>query len=214
LPFKPPSQVVCSVLNGLFERQPSLLVLLSAHAGRSFVLRAAPIETALSIGHDGRLAVSPAAAVPDVVLSIDTAQLWASGWRPGQSLSERAGIVHVSGDAAVAQTLSMLAKSWRPDVEDLLSPYVGDIAAVHLVAGVKQLTTFASQFVSRTTQNLAEYAAHEAGVIAANPSLQEQARELSNLNQQLDAATARVGLMRERLEAFGDGAGQSQAGQP
>jgi len=63
---------------------------------------------------------------------------------------------------ALAQTLSGLAASWRLDPEDMLSQIVGDVAAVQLVSGAKRLTALATEFVSRTSENLAEYAAHEA----------------------------------------------------
>lgn len=162
----------------------------------------------MTIGHDGRLSLADPAVVPDVVLTIDTAKLWAEGWRPGQPLPERSGVVHVSGDAALAQTLSVLAKSWRPDVEDLLSQYVGDVAAVQLVAGAKRLVAFASQFVSRSGQNLAEYVTHEANLLAARPSLQDYAQQAEDLNQALDALQERLRQLDVRLGAFGRG-GQS-----
>lgn len=195
------------VLNRLFERQPTLLTLLGTHAGRTFVWRAAPVEAAMTIGHDGRLSVADPAVVPDVVLTIDTVKLWADGWRPGQPLPERAGIVHVSGDAALAQTLSTLAKSWRPDVEDLLAQYVGDVAAVQLVAGAKRLVGLASQFVSRSSQNLAEYATHETHLLTARESLQEHTQEVARLNQDLDRLEERVREFDERLRGF-DAGGQ------
>lgn len=154
----------------------------------------------MTIGHDGRLSPADPAVVPDVTLTIDTARLWAAGWRPGQPFPERAGLVHVSGDAAMAQTLSILAKSWRPELEDLLSQYVGDVAAVQLVAGAKRLTALAGQFVVRTSQNVAEYAAHEAQWLLDDAPLRDQAQQLQALNTELGALQARLDALEARAK--------------
>lgn len=176
----------------MFERQPAVFELLAQHAGHTFRLLAKPIDAAMTIGHDGRLSPADAAVVPDVTLIIDTARLWAEGWRPGQPFPERAGLVHVSGDAAMAQTLSTLAKSWRPDLEDILSQYVGDVAAVQLVASAKRLGTLAVQFATRTSENLAEYVAYEANVVLPEVVLREHASALARLNTDLDALQKRL----------------------
>lgn len=201
---QPPRQAICGLLNGLFERQPAVFDLLSCHAGRSFRLLASPVDAAMTIGHDGRLAPADLAVVPDVTLTIDTAKLWSEGWRPGHPLPERAGLVHVSGDAALAQTLSTLAKSWRPDIEDLLSQYIGDVAAVQLVSGAKRLTMLASQFFVRTTANVAEYAAHEAQWLVADVRMREHTSELSSLSADLDSLQKRIEALDARARAFGE----------
>lgn len=195
---------MCVLLNRLFERQPAVFELLAQHAGHSFRLLAKPIDAAMTIGHDGRLAPADPAVVPDVTLTIDTARLWADGWRPGQPFPERAGLVHVSGDAAMAQTLSTLAKSWRPDIEDLLSQYVGDVAAVQLVAGAKRLSALAAQFVTRTSENVAEYAAYEAHLIVPEAPLREHANELAQFNARLDALQKRLDELAARARQVGE----------
>lgn len=196
---------MCELLNRLFERQPAVLELLAQHAGRSFRLRAAPIEAAMTIGHDGRLSAADAAVVPDVVLSIDTARLWAEGWRPGQPFPERAGLIHVSGDAVLAQTLSMLAKSWRPDLEDLLSRYVGDLAAVQIVGGVKRATSLLRQFIGRSSQNIAEYVTHESELLTAGVSLREQSQDFRALRASLERMDVSVQKLQSRVEQLSVG---------
>ena len=199
-----PKQAVCGLLNRLFERQPAVFDLLAQHAGQTFRLLARPVDAAMTIGHDGRLAPADEAVVPDVTLTIDTARLWAEGWRPGQPFPERAGLVHVSGDAAMAQTLSTLAKSWRPDIEDLLSQYLGDVAAVQLVSGAKRLGALAAQFVSRTSGNLAEYAAYEANLVLPDAPLREHTKTLAQLNAQLDTLQKRLDSLDARARQLGD----------
>lgn len=194
----------------MFERQPAVFELLAAHAGRSFRLVADPVSAAMTIEHDGRLCPADPAVMPDVTLTIDTARLWREGWRPGRPFPERAGLVHVSGDAAMAQTLSTLAKSWRPDIEDLLSQYVGDVAAVQLVNGAKRLTSLAVQFVTRTSENVAEYAAHETKLLLPDAALREHANDLAMLNKSLDALQGSVQSLQARLDQL---VGQVRSGE-
>lgn len=196
---QPPRLAFCDLLNQLFAREPAFFELLAPHAGQTFRLVANPIDSSMTIAHDGKLTVADAAVVPDVTLTIDTKTLLASGWRPGQALPERAGMVQVSGDVALAQTLSTLASSWRLDPEDLIAPVVGDVAAVQLVAGVKRFAGLAVQFVSRTSQNLAEYAIHERPLLASQGSRQVLDDDLRRLQSQLTGSEARLEALAARL---------------
>lgn len=198
---QPPQRAFCDLLNRLFAREPAVFELLAPHSGQTFRLVADPIDAAMTIAHDGKLTAADAAVVPDVTLTIDTKALWASGWRPGQAMPERAGLVQVSGDVALAQTLSTLASSWRFDPEDMLSSVVGDVAAVQLVAGVKRLTRLATQFVSRTSQNLVEYAAYEAYWVVSKGSHLVFTDELTQLQQRLDETQHRINAITQRLSS-------------
>ena len=199
---QPSRQALCNLLNGLFAREPAIASLLSAHAGQTFRLVADPIDSAMTISHDGKFSAADLAVVPDVTLTIDTRALWASGWRPGQPLPERAGLVQVSGDVALAQTLSMLAKSWRFDPQDLLSSVFGDVAAVQMVAGAKQLTTLASRFVTRTTENLTEYVTYEAQLLANPASTRELQENLSGLQKRLAESAERLQALTRRVNQY------------
>lgn len=196
---QPPRQAVCDLLNKWLSREPAVFELLAPHSGQTFRLLAGPLDLALTIAHDGRLSCADTAVVPDVTLSIDAEALWSSGWRPGQPLPERNGLVQVSGDVALAQTLSSLAASWRLDPEDMLSQAVGDVAAVQLMSGARRLTTLARQFVSRTSENLAEYAAHEANLLASQGSQQVLSDDLAQLQNRLDASAARLDALALRV---------------
>lgn len=158
----------------------------------------------MTIDHDGRLSAADAAVVPDVTLKIDTAGLWRLGWRPGQPLPDRSGLVHVSGDAAMAQTLSTLAKSWRPDVEDMLSHYIGDLAAMQVVGLTKQLSGLTAKFVSRSSQNAAEYLAYEANLLVPDVPMRQQAQELRALSVSLDSLESRLQRLDARLAQLSD----------
>ncbi len=196
---RPPQQVVGEILNRMLARQPSLLTKLSAHAGRTVRVRAAPADAAFTIDFDGSLRAADPVVQPDVVLTIDTAKLWAEGWRPGQVVTEQAGVVHISGDVAVAQTLSAISRAWRFDVEDWLAQYVGDVAAVQLVNGAKQFSAMTAQFASRTSENVAEYLSHETPVLTARTALLGHSELIAQLRQRLAALDTQVQRLEVRL---------------
>ncbi len=197
-----PRQAICSVLNQFFTRQPAVLELLSKHAGQAFRLHARPIDATMTIGHDGYLSAADEAIIPDVELSIDTAALLEQGWRPGQPVPEGPGIIRISGDAALAQTLSVLANSWRPDFEDLLSSYVGDIAANRLVAGVKGAIRHVGQAGVRMSQNLAEYAAYEADLLTPRVVFDAHVEDLSSLRARLQTTEEQLHELDRRLQGL------------
>ena len=196
-----PQQAACRFLNRLLQQQPAVLDLLSRHAGQSFELNAPPLSAWLTIEHDGALSPADKSIAPNVKLSIDTHALLERGWRPGQPLPQESGYVHISGDAALAQTLSMLAECWRPDAEDLLADYVGDIAARQLFAGAARLQHLFRQGLVRASENVAEYAAHEADLLVSLGLAQEHWARQAHLIAHLDGIEKRLAQIDRRIEA-------------
>ena len=167
-------------------------LLLAAHTGNTFEIRALPVTAKLMIGQEGTLTPSNDHAPAQVCLTVDTQALWASGWRPGQPMPDQAGILFISGDAAMAQTLSTLAKHWRPDLEDLLAQKIGDIAARQIVRGVQGFFSAIRLSTSRLAENMAEYATHETQTL---PSMSQFV--VSGAQQA--ALTQRLAILDERL---------------
>lgn len=196
---RPPQEVVGEILNRMLARQPNLLTKLSVHSGRTVRVRAVPADAAFTIDFDGSLRAADPVVQPDVVLTIDTAKLLAQGWRLGQAVTEQAGVVHISGDVAVAQTLSTISRAWRFDAEDWLAQYVGDVAAVQLVNGAKQFSAMTAQLASRTGENVAEYLSHETPVLTARTALLGQSELIAQLARRLAALDAQAQGLEARL---------------
>lgn len=190
-------------LNWLFRDHASVRSLLARHAGRTVDFRAPPLASVLTIQQDGTWEPSDPSVKADVCVVIDTRALWASGWRPGRPLPERDGLVHVSGDVAIAQTLSTLAKSWRPDLEDLLAQHIGDIPARQLAQVANRLAGGLTRSTGRLAQNFAEYVSHEAALVVARPSLVSLTQRVSRLDHRLGSLEAGVQAVSERLERLG-----------
>ena len=71
-----------------------------------------------TIGHDGTLEAADPAVVPDVVLELIAEKLsWTALLAPDKR-PDFAQCVHVTGQAALAQVVSDLARDLRTDPED------------------------------------------------------------------------------------------------
>jgi ubiquinone biosynthesis protein UbiJ len=195
-----PPGLLCIILNRLLAQNEAAQLLLAQHAGRTFEIKALPIQAKLTIASTGSLSPSAEDVLPQVCLTLDTQALWASGWRPGQPITEQSGVLHVSGDVAMAQTLSTLAKHWRPDLEDLLAQRIGDIAARQLLRGAQGFMSMVWRSSQRVAENLAEYLSHETGAITASVSLNSLTVEQADLTQKLTALDDRVQLIQQRLD--------------
>lgn len=194
-----PLQWVIGAVNALMKRQPAAQDLLAQHAGRTVHLYVGQPRFALTIGHDGTLSAADAAVLPDVTLRVDVVRLLQSGWMPGRPLPESTGLLHVTGDAAMAQTLSTLARHWRPDLEDLLSEMVGDVAAVQIARGARSLARGLFEAGEKFTQNLAEFLAYETRDLTPGPVLQTWQQQFQSYKRQMIEMDQKVGQLSRRL---------------
>lgn len=196
--FSPPA-VLCAILNRLLAQNDRAKELLAQHAGRGFEIQAQPIQAKLAIDSDGTLRPAGANMTPQVCLTLDVTALLKMGWRPGQPMPEQSGLLHVSGDVAMAQTLSTLAKHWRPDLEDLLAQRIGDIAARQVYRGAQSFIAAVWRSTQRLAENVAEYAAHENGSIAAAGQLDALVADHLALSKQLSDLDDRLQQLQQRV---------------
>ena len=209
LPFVParftlhPVRLWAHAFNLLTRQQPWAAQRLAAHAGQTLRIRLGGFQVAFTIGHDGTLTVADAAVVPDVVLELVAEKLsWSSLLVPG-ARADIAQSVHITGQAALAQVVSDLARDLRPDPEDALAQWFGDVPARRLTQGVQEAFAGARSFARGVAENLAEYFAEETNTLAATPALasltQERAHALARLDQ-IDQRTAALQARLSRLK--------------
>lgn len=201
-PVVDPAKGLVSVFNALIARQPAAMALLAQHAGRTFHVCVSGLTVALTICHDGSLAVADSAVVADVTLRIDVGQLLRSGWVPGRPWPDQPGLLHVSGDAAMAQTLSTLARHWRPELEDILADRIGDVAAVRVVRGVAGLVKGIAASGSKLSQNLAEYLAYETRTLTPQALMQPARQQLAQHTEHIKGLENRLDQIRRRLDSL------------
>lgn len=205
-----PVEMVARGFNLLCRQQPWAADRLAAHAGKTIRICLGAFEASFTISSDGHLAKADEAVVPNVTLHIVPERM-GLGLRDlrqgGQAVTDA---VDIQGEAALAQVVSDLARDLRPDPEDALARWVGDVAAVRLVSGAGSLLKTVRQATGRLGENVAEYLAHEDPQIVARPDLIQLTARQEALALQLDRLSAKTDSLHQRLEQLTGSVGQRQ----
>jgi ubiquinone biosynthesis protein UbiJ len=213
LPDLSPRALIQVALTRLLQRYPSAQALLAHHAGKTFAIVADPLKGLFTIEHDGQLANADPAVVPDVTIEVDLKRIDWVQWAKSETRFDIVSVTRVTGDAGLAQTLSGLLQTLRPDIEDLLAERVGDIPARQLVRAAKSLQQGVMRSGQRITENIAEYLSHETRVLTPQVALQEFSTSLQALAarlQQLHSRQQRLDQSIKQLVALKE----SNKGQP
>jgi len=197
-----PGQVLLSLTNRLMARHKAVQDLLAVHSGRTFAVRVGTMSAFLTIGHDGSLSLADSRIKADVELALDLGLLLRSGWRPPSPVPEIPGLIHVSGDAAMAQTLSTVAKHWRPELEDVLAEKVGDVAAMQITHGLRSLVKNTATAAEKFVQNLTEFMAYETQSLTPVPVIRSFVIRLNDHQQNLEKVSDTLAGLDARLQAL------------
>jgi len=192
--------LLCAVLNRLLAQNDKACALLAQHTGCTFEIKAPPIQAKLTIETDGKLSPADEHVASQVCLTLNTAALIKLGWRPGQPFPEQPGLLHVSGDVAMAQTLSTLAKHWRPDLEDLLAQRIGDLAARQVLRGAQSLLSTVWRSSQHLVENVAEYATHETQTITGTAAFVTFKADRMALSAKVSTLEERLQRLQHRLD--------------
>lgn len=195
-------------LNKLTRQQIWAAQRLALHAGKTVRIVVAGVELNWKIGTDGQLTHVPDNVTPDVTLEILVEKFNPSSWLDPSQRPEIAEYVHVSGQAALAQVMSDLSRDLRPDPEEALSQWVGDIAARRAVLGAKQAIAAAQSFGISLTQNLVEYLSEETEALVAKPAMMMQKSSQSELLAHLERIEHRQVRLQHRLQKLERSAGE------
>jgi ubiquinone biosynthesis accessory factor UbiJ len=97
-----------------------------------------------------------------------------------------------SGDLEVAERYSQLLKLARPDLEDELSKWIGDIPAHALGEAARGAGAWLSRAASALTMNTAEYLQEESRAVPAPLEAQAFYADLETLRDDVERAAARL----------------------
>lgn len=193
-----PAELPLHGFNALLRREPWARDRLAAHAGKSLRVSAGAWSLQASIAAGGTLQACDAAIVPDVTLSVPADRLrdLPAAWR-NQGLAGVTALARIQGDAGLAHLVSDLARDLRWDVEDDLSRVVGDVMAIRLIQGGRQLLAGLQRSAGRAQDNLTEYLAEESGLALRGEDFRRWRDELQALESRLDRLDARVRRLPE-----------------
>jgi len=192
-----PASVCVRLLNGLLAREDWAQERLARHAGKSIRFVVAPWQISLGIRADGRVEASDPVIVPDVTLTLPAEKL---GQLPAilrrGDTDEITALLHIQGEAGLAQVVSELARGLRWDIEDDLARVVGDVAAVRLVSVARGLGRSAQRSTQRMAENIGEFLVEENPQVLGRIAFEQWRERLAALQQRLGSLEGRA----QRLE--------------
>lgn len=195
-----PRAFIQLALTRLLQRYPSALAQLAQHAGKTFALVADPFKGLFTIEHDGQLAYADPAVVPDVTIEVDLKRIDWVQWATANTRFDIVSVTRVMGDASLAQTLSSLLQTLRPDIEDLLAERVGDIPAHRLMQAAQGLRQGVMRSGQRVAENIAEYLSYETQVLTPQVVLNEFSSSLQTLSMRLQQLQSRQQQLDQRIK--------------
>ncbi|ARP83852.1 hypothetical protein CAL12_25585 [Bordetella genomosp. 8] len=223
-----PGRPAVSALNALLRREDWARARLARHAGKTVRLAVGAFKLSLTIDSEGHADLADPAVVPDVTLTVDPARFSlarlfqpdAAGDADAAAAARAradtvADMMHISGDAGLAQVVAELAAQLRWDVEDDLARWFGDIPAGRMVAGARALSAGLRGAATRLRNNLVEYLGHEQPMLTPRPLLRALPADIGRATAALDAVQARVAALQARLGKIEDrhhAAAQRQGG--
>ncbi len=199
LPFLPtPAALATRALNALLDREPWARERLRHHAGKTARLNLGIVSQAMTVTADGHVVQAAADASPDVTLTVATDKLAALA---SSDPARRMSAVRIDGDAALAHTISDLARDLRWDVEEDLSTVVGDTAALRIVQGGRAVANGVQQGAWRVAENLSEYVTEEASLVAPAAALAQWGSDVRRVRDGVERADKRLEALRRRIDA-------------
>jgi ubiquinone biosynthesis protein UbiJ len=108
--------------------------------------------------------------------------------------------VQVRGDAEIANLYRDLFAAARPDLEEELSRWVGDLPARHLSQLAKSVRTWARRARRTAGENIAEYLQEEGRDLITKTELEEFLRGVDQVRDSVDRIEARLSLIERRAK--------------
>lgn len=167
--------------------------LLAGLAGRSMELRfaATPFRLRLTATADG-LSVGPATdETSDAVIEgTPLSFLRLASGDAAQSI--RAGGTEVQGDAEIAEGFRRLLDAARPDFEEELSRFTGDVAAHTLAGFARDAVDFGRRARDAFARDAAEYLTEESRDLPTRVEVDEYLTDVDRLREAVDRLDARL----------------------
>jgi ubiquinone biosynthesis protein UbiJ len=180
------------VLNRMLAREQWARERLAPFAGRVARFEAPPFALAFRIDEGGVFADSERAE-PAVTVGADLAALPLALGDPQAMLRN----VSLKGDADFAQALAFVLQNLRPEPEEELSRFVGDVAAQRIVGFLRSSASHWRELAERMLDNSAHYLVTENPMIVGRAEVGEFNAEVARLRDDVARLEKRVEL-RER----------------
>ena len=121
-------------------------------------------------------------------------------FRAGTPSAHTRASVQIRGDAEIANLYRDLFTAARPDLEEELSRWVGDMPARHLSLLAKSVRTWARRARRTAGENIAEYLQEEGRDLVNRTELEEFLHGVDSLRETADRIEARLVRLEQRLK--------------
>lgn len=125
-------------------------------------------------------------------------QMMRGGTRPGVPSSQIRSSVQIRGDAEIANLYRQLFAAARPDLEEELSRWVGDMPARHLSSLAKSVRTWARRARRTAGENIAEYLQEEGRDLVTKTEVEDFLRGVDSVREAVDRIEARLKGLEQR----------------
>jgi len=120
-------------------------------------------------------------------------------FRTGSATQARSS-VQIRGDAEIANLYRELFAAARPDLEEELSRWVGDMPARHLSQLAKSVRTWARRTRRTAGENIAEYLQEEGRDLVTKTEMEEFLRGVDGVRDGVDRIEARLRGIEQRVK--------------
>ena len=180
-------------LNRLLQAEPWALDRLRAHSGKSVRLNAGPLGCTLVIQATGYVRSADDLSDYSVVLTLPSSQTSNALRLISQGhMSQLSNLMHVQGDAGLANVVAALFAELRPDPEYALAQRIGDIPAHRLFTLGRTLVAGVRESAVRLGGNATEFVAYESDLLANQQVVADFALDLQSAQARLDAVDQRI----------------------
>jgi ubiquinone biosynthesis protein UbiJ len=111
--------------------------------------------------------------------------------------------VQIRGDAEIANLYRELFTAARPDLEEELSRWVGDLPARHLSQLARSVRTWARRARRTAGENIAEYLQEEGRDLVTQPEMEEFLRGVDAVRDGAERVEARLKGLEQRAKDTG-----------
>jgi len=200
-----PDAVVLAAANHLLRQEGWPLARLRPFAGRRARLALANFALTLRIADDGSFVAvegngDEGAAPADVRLQLPATALGELLQGPEAVMAQ----AHVEGNAEFAEVLGQVLRNLRWDIEDDLAKLLGDVAAHRLHRAARSIGEQLVDGARRLQDNLAEYLAHESGLVVSRAEGARQGTAIAALANATEGLAGRLARLEERARSKPD----------
>lgn len=150
----------------------------------------------------GRLGLLAGEDSPADAVILGSAPALLRAFRDASPANGARGSLQIRGDAEIADLYRELLAAARPDLEEELSRFIGDIPARHLSLVAKSVRTWAQRSRRIARENMAEFLQEEGRDLVTSTELQEFLRGVDEVREAADRMEARLSGLEQRARGL------------